>query len=178
MTIYTNGDASPFLRRLDRVGVWIQRLSTALAATGFAVVVGAFIWTVFCRYVLHDPSTNSEEIAIVVYLWVVTLGASLAIRLDEHIAFDLLTSLLPRRPAALLAGLGALVAGAVLLIALPYTLDYIAFLWREKTTVLRLPLNWLYLCFGIMQGALGLKLLLEALRQAATLGPSPQEARS
>jgi TRAP-type transport system small permease protein len=173
-----NGAIAPFLRRLDRAGVWIEHLSTALAASGFAVVVGAFIWTVFCRYVLHDPSTKSEEIAIVVYLWVVTVGASLAIKLDEHIAFDLLTSLLPTRPAALIAGTGALIAAAVLLIALPYTLDYIAFLWREKTTVLRLPLNWLYFCFGIMQAALGVKLLLEALRQAAILFAPQEKATS
>lgn len=158
-----------FLRRLDRVGVWIEHLATALSAAGFLVVVGAFVWTVICRYVLHDPSTQSEELAIVTYLWVVTLGASMAIRLQDHISFDLLTSLLPRRAAAALAGLGMLIAGAVLLIALPYTLDYIAFLWREKTAVLRLPLNWTYLCFGIMQGALGVKLVLEALHQLVIL---------
>ena len=158
-----------FLSRLDRTGLWIERVATVLAASGFAVVCGAFIWTVFCRFVLHDPSTRSEELAIVVYLWVVTLGAALAVRLNDHIAFDLLTTLLPTRAAAILTGLGALVAGIVLLAALPYTLDYIAFLWREKTTVLRLPLNWLYLCFGIMQGALGLKLLVDALHQAAIL---------
>ena len=163
------------LSRLDRAGLWIERGAIFLAASGFAVGCGAFIWTVFCRYVLHDPSTNSEELAVVVYLWVVTLGAAMAVRYDEHIAFDLLSSVLHRKPAAVLVGLGALVAGVILLATLPYTLDYINFLWREKTAVMRIPLNWLYLCFGIMQGALGLKLLVEALRQAV-IYRTPTEA--
>lgn len=168
-------ETSPVLRRLSLAGAWIERIASALAAAGFAVVTGAFVWTVFCRYVLRDPSTSSEELAIVVYLWVVTLGASLAMRLDSHISFDLLTSILPRRAGAVLAGLGALIAGAVLLIALPYTIDYINFLWRERTTVMRLPLNWLYLCFGIMQGAFALKLLAEAGRQGMIV-LAPREA--
>lgn len=164
-----------FLSRLDRAGLWIERGAVILAAIGFTVVCGAFIWTVVCRYILHDPSTSSEELAVVVYLWVVTLGAALAVRYNEHIAFDLLTSVLSRKPAALLSGLGALVAGVILLATLPYTIDYINFLWREKTAVMRIPLNWLYLCFGIMQGALAVKLLVEALRQAVIFR-TPTEA--
>ncbi|NIZ07980.1 TRAP transporter small permease [Pseudooceanicola sp. HF7] len=157
---------STFLRRLERAGVWLQRGAEILTSLGFIAVSGAFIWTVVCRYLLRDPSHTSEELAIVIYLWVITIGASLAVRLEEHVAFDLLASLLPPRATALLVGLGSLVAGGILLAALPFTIDYIAFLWREKTTVMRIPLNQLYACFAVLQGGLGVKLVIEAARQA------------
>ncbi|QPM90256.1 TRAP transporter small permease [Pseudooceanicola algae] len=154
------------LRRLDRAGAGVQRGAEILTSLGFLAVSGCFIWTVICRYLLRDPSTTSEELSIVIYLWVITVGASLAVRLEEHVAFDLLASLLPPRGAALLTGVGALIAGAILLATLPFTIDFIAFLWREKTTVMRIPLSRLYACFAILQGGLGAKLLIEALRQA------------
>jgi TRAP-type C4-dicarboxylate transport system permease small subunit len=59
------------------------------------------------------------------------------------------------------AGTG--IAGAILLAALPVTLDYIAFLWRERTPALMWPLNRAYAVFGLFQGMVGLRLILRAL---------------
>ncbi len=166
------------LQHLDRWAGWVQRISIAIASTGFVVVTGAFLWTVLCRYLLGSPSTIGEELAITVYLWVVMIGASLAIDLKDHVAFDLLTALLPPRVSAAAVALGALICGALLAITLPQTVDYIAFLWREKTPVMRIPLNWLYLCFAVMQASIALKLLvlgLHSTRAAITgrIGQTP-----
>lgn len=164
--------------RLDIVSRLISRLATVLAGIGFIVVTLAFLWTVFCRFVLQAPSAISEEVAIATYLWVMMIGASLAVGLRQHVSFDLLTAFLPPRAGRAVAALGALAAGALLLATLPETLDYIAFLWREKTPVMRLPLNWLYLCFALMQGALGLKLLAQAVQLALPASDDPDEGRA
>ena len=42
-----------------------------------------------------------------------------------------------------------LLIGGVFAWAAPGSLDYIAFLWREHTPVLNLPLDYVYACFGI-----------------------------
>ncbi|QDL94020.1 TRAP transporter small permease subunit (plasmid) [Paroceanicella profunda] len=153
-------------RPLDRAARALRLGATVLASAGFVVVVLAFAWTIFSRYVLGTASDGAEEIATAAYLWVVMLGAALAVRQSEHVAFDLLVSVLPPRAGRWLAAAGGLAAGLALLAALPVTVDYIAFLWREKTPALRIPLDRLYFCFPVFQGVTGLALTVNALRGA------------
>jgi hypothetical protein len=39
--------------------------------------------------------------------------------------------------------------GGIFLYALPAAVDYILFLWRERTPVLRLRLDYIYACFAV-----------------------------
>ena len=152
------------MRRLARLAEAADRALTraaTLAATlGLGAVVLAFLWTVVFRYVLGRPSETSEEISIVVYLWVVMIGGGVALGLREHIAFDLAIDRVPDRAGRALAAAGSLAAGLILLVCLPVTFDYVLFLWREKTPALEIGLDRLYLCFPALQLVTGLRLLL------------------
>ena len=53
----------------------------------------------------------------------------------------------PWRRAAAIARL--VIIGGLFLWALPGVIDYIAFLWRERTPVLSLRLDFVYSCFGL-----------------------------
>jgi TRAP-type transport system small permease protein len=162
------------MQMLHRVADLIGRVATVFATLAFAGVVVAFAYGVFARYVLNNPSDVAGELSIVLYLWAVMIGGSLAVSLDGHISFELLVDRLPQRAGRVVEATGALIAGAVLLYALPTTLDYVRFLWREKTPSLELPLNKVYACFVVFQAAMAVLLLARAARIAFGKRPDPE----
>ena len=163
---------------LHRVAALICRVATVFATLAFTAVVVAFAYGVFARYVLNNPSDVASELSIVFYLWAVMIGGSLAVSLDHHISFELLVDRLPRRAGRAVEATGAAVAGAVLLYALPTTLDYVRFLWREKTPSLELPLNEVYACFVVFQAAMTVLLLARAAALVCGPRPDPEAANA
>lgn len=140
----------------------VRRLVEAAATLSFAALAGLLAYTVWQRHVMGTPSRWSDEMAMILLLWTIFSAAALVVPYRDQIAVGLLTDGL--RPAwnRRLQALGLALAGAILLAALPVTLDYIAFLWRERTPALRLPLNRVYLVFGLFQGIVALSLMLRA----------------
>jgi len=153
-----------WLDKLDTAGRWVRRLSEILTAIAFGLVVVAFAYGVTSRYIFGSPSRNADEIATILFLWVVIFGAGFAVAPDDHVSVDLVSSRLGDRASRYLVGLGSLVAAIIFLYALPTTLDYVRFLRREMTPALRLPLSITYFCFVLFQGAVGVTLLLRAIR--------------
>ena len=130
-------------------------------------MVALFGFTVWQRYVAGAPSSWSDELCAILFLWVVFGGAALVVPYREQIAIGLLYD--GQRPFTRrwMEAAGAGAAGLILLATLPVTLDYIAFLWRERTPALRWQLNHVYLVFGLFQGLVGVQLLFRALAAAA-----------
>ena len=150
------------MQTLRRAVALLRQAATVVATLTFAAVVVAFCYGVFARYVLHHPSDVASETAIILYLWTIMIGGSLAVGLNEHISFDLLVDRLGPRAGRIVEGIGMLIAGGVLLLALPTTIDYVLFLWREKTAALEWPLDKVYSCFIVFQGAMAVGLLARA----------------
>ena len=80
--------------------------------------------------------------------------------------FDLVYRLLPAQAQRLAAIARHVLVGGVFLVALPGSLGYIRFLWREHTPVLNLPLDLVYSCFGMFLVAVIVRALLR--RRAAS----------
>jgi TRAP-type C4-dicarboxylate transport system permease small subunit len=160
---------------LARLIDWGRRLSEAAATLAFAGMVGLFGYTVWQRYVVGLPSRWSDELAIITFIWVIFGAAALVVPYRDHVAVGLLHDAVPRSMQRLMQVLGAGIAGAILLAALPVTMDYIAFLFRERSPALRWRLSQVYLVFGLFQGLVGLRLVLIAL--AALIGRPLPEVR-
>lgn len=146
----------------------IRFLAEAAATLAFAAMVGLFGWTIFSRYVLGSPSAASGELSSILFLWIVFGAAALAVPYREQIAVGILFDGAPDPARRWMEAAGAGAAGLILLAALPVTIDYIAFLWRERTPALMWPLDRAYSVFALFQGAVGLRLLARA--GAAALG--------
>lgn len=54
------------------------------------VIVLAVLWQVFSRYVLHSPSSVTEELARYLLIWIGILGAAYAAGQQDHLAINLL----------------------------------------------------------------------------------------
>ena len=128
-------------------------VSALLLFTMFvAILVG-----VAARYLFARPLAWVDEIVVVMFVWMVFWTGAMVISEREHVAFEIFYEMLPpsaRRAAGLL---GAALTAALLYYALPKTVDYILFIWREKTPVLLLRLDFVYACFALFVAASALR---------------------
>jgi len=60
------------------------------------VMVLLIVWQVIARYWLHVPTPYAEEFARLAIVWCIFLGATVAVRLDEHMKVDILYLRFPR----------------------------------------------------------------------------------
>jgi len=54
------------------------------------LIVLAVLWQVFSRYVLHSPSSVTEELARYLLIWIGILGSAYAAGQQDHLAINLL----------------------------------------------------------------------------------------
>jgi TRAP-type C4-dicarboxylate transport system permease small subunit len=62
-----------------------------------AVLVLDVSWQVFTRFILKNPSTWSEELAVFMLIWVSLLGAAVALNRGAHLGIDYFVGKLPPR---------------------------------------------------------------------------------
>jgi TRAP-type C4-dicarboxylate transport system permease small subunit len=60
-----------------------------------AVLTLDVLWQVFTRFVLRDPCTWSEELAVFMIIWVALLGSAVALGRGSHLGVDYFVSKLP-----------------------------------------------------------------------------------
>ena len=127
-------------------------------------MLGAVLLGVARRYLFGAPLSWTDELTAVLFVWAVFWTAAFAMPLSEHVAFDLVLDSLPgslRRGIAIGASLAV---GIALLVALPKTVEFVAFLWRERTPALQWRLDYVYACFPLFMGAAALRFLWQVLR--------------
>lgn len=86
---------SAFLDQIDKA------LFVLLAVLSAAMVI-VILYQVVLRYCFAAANVWAEELARFMFVWVTTLGASLAIRRNVHLRVDLLVDFLKPRPRYLL----------------------------------------------------------------------------
>ncbi|MCA1365329.1 TRAP transporter small permease [Bradyrhizobium sp. IC3069] len=80
---------------LSRVNAPIARLGMYLSVTGLLVIVAIVFYQVFGRYVLNSSPTWTENLALVLILYVTLVGAAVGVRDAGHIGMDSLLVMLP-----------------------------------------------------------------------------------
>ncbi|MBR0723752.1 TRAP transporter small permease [Bradyrhizobium manausense] len=82
---------------LTRVNAPIARLGMYLSVTGLLIIVTIVFYQVFGRYVLNSSPTWTENLALVLILYVTLIGAAVGVRDAGHIGMDSLLVMLPDR---------------------------------------------------------------------------------
>ena len=83
-----------FLKGLKKV---LDRSLEVLVMIVVAVLVLDVLWQVFTRFILNDPSTWTEELAVFMLIWVSLLGAAVALNRGAHLGIDYFVGKLPAR---------------------------------------------------------------------------------
>jgi TRAP-type C4-dicarboxylate transport system permease small subunit len=121
-----------------------DRFTAAVAGASLGLVFVLFIYGVAMRYLFDRPISWVDEVVTLLTVWSVLWTAAFRLRWSEHISFDIVfVNLSPRaQRLMLLVILASFVA--LMLAALPGLIDYTLFLWRERTDMLGLRLDFVY----------------------------------
>ncbi|MFN0183128.1 MAG: TRAP transporter small permease [Aquabacterium sp.] len=134
-----------------------RRAADAVGAGLFAAMFGVFLLQIVARFVFNRPLPWTDELAVVLYLWLILWASALMVRSREQVAFDLLYRALGPRGRRAMRAAGALLLGGLCLWALPGSLDYVRFMHREGTPVLGWKFSFVFAPFVLLLAALALR---------------------
>ena len=127
-----------------RVGQWLLRRAENAVALMMLVMFVSFILQIIFRYLLNLPTGWSNELSVVMWLWLVLFGCAFVLREDEEIRLDFIYSAAPariRRAMRIVAALSLVIAFAV---SFPAIADYVGFMKVQKTAYLKIRFDWLF----------------------------------
>lgn len=82
---------------METIKKYLDYLLKGSCAALFAALVILVTWQVFTRFVLNAPSTFSEELSTLCFVWLAVLGAALVFGENGHMAMDFVKNRFPRR---------------------------------------------------------------------------------
>jgi TRAP-type C4-dicarboxylate transport system permease small subunit len=125
----------------------VRRGAALAAGLAFAAVFLIFDYKIASRYLGRGEAAWTDELCVVLFIWIVFTANALVLRDREQITFDLLYAPAPVSVKRWMAVGRHVLIGGLFLLCLPATADYLLFLWRERTPVLGWRLDWVYACF-------------------------------
>jgi len=147
----------------------LRRVEEWIAIALFVILFFILVLQVVARFVLDVPFFWTEELARYLFVWVVLIGSSEAIRTRTHIGMELVPNLLGERHRLLLGiVMDVLVLGC--LIALTYHgAAYARHANGVDSIVLDLPESLLYGALPVGAALMSLRLTLRLARDVAQL---------
>lgn len=128
----------------------LKTILAAVSVTLFTVLVATTTWQVVSRQILNEPSTWSEELARLLFVWLSFLGSAFLFGERGHIAVDFLARKLPfagQRVAQIFVQAMVLLFALVGLVWGGYLAASIA--WEQNLTALPFTIGWVYLVIPI-----------------------------
>ena len=125
-------------------GAWLRRRAENVAAAMLAVMFAAFIIQIAFRYLFNFPIGWTSELTVVMWLWLVLWGSAFVLKEKEEIRFDLLYSAVGPRLRIAMAIVFSVALLALYGASLKASYAYVSFMKVEKSSYLKIPMNWLY----------------------------------
>ena len=135
---------------MAKLKLWLQRGANAVGGGLFLALFCVFIIQIGARFGFNQPLPWTDELAVILYIWVILWAAAFMVPEREHVVFDLVYHAVPRRGRRYMRIAGHLMIGGLSAVALPASWDYIRFMAREGTPVLGLPFMWVFLPFALL----------------------------
>lgn len=152
---------------LDRLAGWAARVTDAVVSVLGVAMVVCLILQVFSRYVLGATFVWTEELALLLFTWLLLLALSSAIHDDGHVRLTFVIDALPRGARGVWLKILSLAVLAFCLIFAWSGARYVDATVGQLSAAIRYPIELLHLAAPV-SGALG---ALQALNRL--LNPSP-----
>jgi len=123
-------------------------------AAMLGVMFAAFIIQIVFRYLANLPIGWTQELTVVLWIWLVLFGAAFVIRETEEVRFDIFyANARPRarRTMCIITGLALI---ALYGISLPAVIDYVAFMKVEASAYLKIRLDLLFSIYVVFAVAI------------------------
>jgi TRAP-type C4-dicarboxylate transport system permease small subunit len=135
------------------LGAWLHRRAENIAAIMVAAMFAAFVVQIVFRYFLNFPVGWTSELSVVMWLWLVLWGAAFVVKEREEIRFDLLSDLAGRRGRIAMGIVAALALLVLYGISLKPAFDYVSFMKVEKSSYLKIRMDWLFSIYVVFVAA-------------------------
>jgi C4-dicarboxylate transporter, DctQ subunit len=162
-------------RSLAQAGAWLRRRAENVAAALLAVMFLAFIAQIVFRYLFNFPIGWSSELTVVMWLYLVLWGSAFVLTEKEEIRFDLIYGSVGRRGRIAMATVFSVAVVVLYGMALPATYSYVSFMKVEKSSYLKIPLNWLYSIYVVFVVAVIVRYLWLLVQLARGRDPAPPD---
>ena len=119
----------------------------------FEEIAGGSLLVVMCligvvkvaaRYAFTSPLAWTEELATLLFAWLVFIGASLALKKNEHFAIELLVDLLPARLRHAVHHVQRLAIALFCVLLIVFGGNLVVTTWSVHTPLLDVSRGWLY----------------------------------
>ena len=161
------------LNAVERVCLVLRRAVSAIVVVLFSVMLIAVLAQVAGRYFFNFSIAQAAEIATFCQIWLVLLGAGVALARGQHVAIDVLPSQLPL-PLARLALIAIALVSAAFLAVLAYgTLPLIKLGQFQTSPALQMPMKYIYACLPVGAIYMMLELVLSVVQRWDDPFPPP-----
>ena len=123
---------------------WLQKRAENIAAAMLAVMFVAFIIQIVFRYFFNFPIGWTSELTVVMWLWIVLWGAAFVLKESEEVRFDLITAAVGRRARIAMGIVAALSVIVLYGASLVPSWKYVTFMKVEKSSYLKIRMDWLF----------------------------------
>jgi TRAP-type C4-dicarboxylate transport system permease small subunit len=148
---------------MGRYSQVLARGAEIIGVALFAAMFVSFLYQVFMRYVMNQPSSISEEVSLMAFIWGLFWSCSFIIRDREHVAFDLLYNRLGPQARRVCMLVCALIVGGLFVAAVPATYEYLATL-RQRSPVLGWPFKFIFSCFLLFLCVIAARAVLQVVK--------------
>jgi TRAP-type C4-dicarboxylate transport system permease small subunit len=141
------GLSSPFGREpfvATSLGRWLYARAENLLAAMLLAMFAAFILQIVFRYLLNLPVGWTNELSVVLWIWIVLFGAAFVVREEEEIRFDLLYAAAGPRARRVMFLVSAVSLIVLYGVSFPAAVDYVTFMKVESTAYLKIRFDWLF----------------------------------
>ena len=139
---------------MQKALAWLRRRAENVAAAMLAVMFAAFIVQIVFRYFFNFPIGWTSELTVVLWLWMVLWGSAFVLTDREEIRFDLIYSAVPPRVRIAMALASTLAILALYGASFPASWAYVTFMKVEKSSYLKIRLDWLYSIYLVFLAAI------------------------
>jgi len=130
----------------------IDKILEVFLVVIMSILVIDVVWQVTSRYLLGNPSSFTDELAVFLLIWVGMAGAAYVKGKNEHLAIDILPDKLkPRNKNRLLIFINILIIvfSLTILIIGGAWLTYTRFQMGQVSSALQVPLGYVYMILPV-----------------------------
>ena len=137
---------------LGGLASFLRKRAENAAVVMLATMFAALLVQVVFRYFVNMPMGWTDELSLVMWVWLVLWGAAFVVRERDEIRFDLI---LANAPPGVRRGMRFATAAAVVVlfsVSLPAVIDYVTFMRVQRTAYFHLRFDWvfaIYILFAV-----------------------------
>jgi TRAP-type C4-dicarboxylate transport system permease small subunit len=132
------------LKTIRRINDALGFAEMAMLATAVLIMFVVICCQVLFRYVLHQPSPWTEELARYLFIWVSMIGAAYGVNMQAHFGFDLLVKKMSPRMQRAGHYLIQCCMMMLVFVLVVYGLRMVRVVSFQVTPALQMPMRYVY----------------------------------